>query len=316
MKRYITKALALALAMAATSTLFAQDASTSKKDWSKNVPEAGSVSVGLEFNPVAAAKGGSASALSSVGSFIYRDQVDTCLNYPSQMFFLAQRPMVSIAVKYKITKSMTFKGSVGFSGGYTAYREYVKDDLAVALNPLSEKKVWDEMDLSYAGGNITAGMEWNAGKGSLKFVGGFGLMYAFGGGSAKMKYGNLITSANQKPSCMDKIEDHNNFDPSAVVQMDYARPVKQYNVGVNQGIGLYAQLGIEWFFIPRVSLGATLDITPLMVAWQPQTYVQYEGYNKFSGAVEKYNQLISPGSMYLLYGTENLGCTLSLNYYF
>lgn len=115
---------------------------------------------------------------------------------------------------------------------------------------------------------------------------------------------------------MGKIEDHNNFDPSAVVQMDYARPVKQYNVGVNQGIGLYAQIGIEWFFIPRVSLGATLDITPLMVAWQPQTYVQYEGFNKFSGAVENYNQLISPGSMYLLYGTENLSCTISLNYYF
>lgn len=311
----MTKALALALAMAASASLFAQE-STSKKDWSKNVPEVGSVALGLEFNPVAAAKGGSASALASVGNFIYRDQVDTCLNYPSQMFFLAQRPMVAIDVKYKISKTMLFKGSIGFSGGYTAYRKYVKDDAAAAINPLSEAKTWDEMDLSYASGNITAGLEFSAGKSAVRFVGGFGLMYAFGGGSAKMKYGNAITSVNSQPTCMDEITAHNNFNETGCVYMDYARPVKQYNVGINQGIGLYAQVGIEWFFIPRVSLGATLDITPIMVAFQPQTYVQYEGLNKFTNVVEQYNQLVSPGSMYLLYGTDYLSCTLSLNYYF
>lgn len=316
MKRYIIKALALALAIASASSVLAQEETTSKKDWSKNVPEEGSVAIGLEFNPVVAAKGGSASALAGVGGFIYRDQVDTTLNYPSQMFFLAQRPMVSIDLKYKISKSMAFKASVGFSGGYTAYREYVKDDLATFINPLSEKKVWDEMDLSFAGGSVTAGLEFSAGKSALQFVGGFGLVYAFGGGSATMKYGNTMTAVNPEPTCMDKIADHNSFGDLGVAYMDYARPVKQYSVGVIQGVGLYAQMGIEWFFIPRVSLGATVDITPIMVAFQPQTYVQYEGVNKVSGGVEMYNQLVSPGSMYLLYGTENIGCTLSLNYYF
>lgn len=34
------------------------------------------------------------------------------------------------------------------------------------------------------------------------------------------------------------------------------------------------------------------------------------------GKVEKYNGLVSPGSDAFLYGTENIGLRLSVNYYF
>ena len=35
-----------------------------------------------------------------------------------------------------------------------------------------------------------------------------------------------------------------------------------------------------------------------------------------TGKVEKYNGLVSPGSDAFLYGTENIGLRLSVNYYF
>ena len=38
--------------------------------------------------------------------------------------------------------------------------------------------------------------------------------------------------------------------------------------------------------------------------------------DKYNGKVAQYNDLISPGSTYLLYGTENIGVNISLHYYF
>ena len=78
----------------------------------------------------------------------------------------------------------------------------------------------------------------------------------------------------------------------------------------------YANLGVEWFFMKNVSLGATVDITPLMVAFQPQTYTTYEGFDKYHNQVAQYNDLVSPGSCYLLYGTDNIGVNISFHYYF
>lgn len=319
MKNNLLKVLSVALAALMSAGLYAQtnDNKPAKEDadgYSLKAARAGQVSIGLEFNPVAAAKSTSASALAGTGKFMFKDVIGPQYSKPQEMFFLAQNPMASFAVKYKISEVIAIKGSIGFSGGVCNYREYVQDDAAVAKNPLSEAQVADLISFHYTGGGINFGVEFTGGKKSLRFIGGVGLKYAWGGGYSNVSYGNQITSANQKPTTMAKIDTINKF-PGAV-QMEYGRPVKQYGVGVSQGVGIYASAGIEWFFIKNVSLGFTVDIVPLMVAFQPQTYVIYEGYNKYSGQVDNYNQLVSPGSTYLLYGTDNIGCTLALHYYF
>lgn len=284
-------------------------------------PEVGSMAIGVQFNPVAAAQGGSAASFSSVGQFLYGSETEDGIiknaeAKPNQMYILAQQPMVSISYKYQAKEHMAFKASIGFSGGYVNYREYVNDDKALALNPMSAAQVADAVMLDYKGGGITAGLEFNAGK-NLRFVGGFGLMYSFGGGEVNFAYGNQITEANQRPTTMEKIDKNiNEFASSGCTWMDYGRPVKQYNVGVSHGIGIYANLGLEWFFMKNVSLGATVDLTPIMVAFQPQTYTIYEGYDKYNGKVAQYNDLVSPGSTYVLYGTENIGVNISFHYYF
>lgn len=315
MKKNILKGFAVAAMMLFVSGAMAQTSNSENADeYSPKAARAGQFSIGIEFNPVAAANAASPSSLAGVGKFMFKDVIGVQVKQPQEMFFLAQNPMASIAMRYKFSEKLAFKASVGFSGGVMNYREYVQDDAAVAANPLSEQKVADMISFHYTGGGVSLGVEFTGGKKSLRFIGGAGLKYSWGGGYANIKYGNQITSINQKPSCIAKIDTINTF-PGAV-QMEYGRPVKQYGIGISHGIGIYASLGIEWFFIKNVSLCATVDITPIMVAFQPQTYVIYEGYNQYSGAVEQYNDLVSPGSTYLLYGTDNIGCTLGLNYYF
>ena len=311
--KVITVSLLCALSMGAMAQ--------TEKEAKVYTPEVGSFAIGVNFNPVAAAQGGNAASFSTVGQFLYGSASDDGIisnaeSKPNQMYILAQQPMVAFSFKYQAKEHMAFKASVGFSGANINYREYVNDDRALALNPMAEDQVADAVNLKYAGGGVTLGLEFSAGK-NLRFVGGFGLMYSFGGGDVKFEYGNQITEANQHPTTMEKIDKNiNEFASSGCTWMDYGRPVKQYNVGVSHGIGLYANLGLEWFFMKNVSIGATVELTPIMVAFQPQTYTIYEGFDKYNGKVAQYNDLVSPGSTYLLYGTENIGVNISLHYYF
>ena len=313
--KYILASLLCAFGISA----FAQ--ASNAKEAKVYTPEVGSFAIGVNFNPVAAAQGGNAASFSTVGQFLYGSASDDGIisnaeSKPNQMYILAQQPMVAFSFKYQAKEHMAFKASVGFSGANINYREYVNDDRALALDPMSAAQVADAVNLKYAGGGVTLGLEFSAGK-NLRFVGGGGLMYSFGGGEVDFKYGNAITEANQHPTTMEKIDKNiNEFASSGCTWMDYGRPVKEYNIGVSHGIGIYVNLGLEWFFMKNASIGATVDLTPIMVAFQPQTYTIYEGYDKYNGKVAQYNDLVSPGSTYLLYGTENIGVNISLHYYF
>ena len=313
--KYILASLLCAFGISA----FAQ--ASNAKEAKVYTPEVGSFAIGINFNPVAAAQGGNAASFSSVGEFLYGSATDDGVisdaeSKPGQMYILAQQPMVAFSFKYQFKEHTAFKASIGFSGANINYREYVNDDRALALDPMSAAQVADAVNLKYTGGGITAGLEFSAGK-NLRFVGGGGLMYSFGGGQVDFKYGNTMTEVNQHPTTMEKIDKNiNEFASSGCTWMDYGRPVKEYNIGVSHGIGIYVNLGLEWFFMKNASIGATVDLTPIMVAFQPQTYTIYEGYDKYNGKVAQYNDLVSPGSTYLLYGTENIGVNISLHYYF
>ena len=54
-----------------------------------------------------------------------------------------------------------------------------------------------------------------------------------------------------------------------------------------------------------------MSFTPVAVAFQPETYTVYEGFCSYTGT-----GYVSPGSNALLYGIENFGVRISMNYYF
>lgn len=293
-------------------------ASAQKDKGERFSPKAGDWSLGVSINPVAA------------GGFKYQpkasefvgDYLLTAGKNPQQMFMLSQ-PLASIRLKYFLSDKWAFKASLGFSGSAINYKEYVKDDWALANDPTSEALVVDEVKGKLNGGGLALGFESNLGKGPVKFIFGLGLIYSFGGGVIDFKYGNEFASFNGfKPTTIGMAdmtgsagENLNDFtDPKQGI--DWARPAERNNIGICQQLGLTLNAGIEWFVVDRISVGLTADFIPVAINFQPQTWGLYEGYSKNSEKVEKYARLVSPGSNAITYGLNNLGVNISVNYYF
>ena len=105
-------------------------------------------------------------------------------------------------------------------------------------------------------------------------------------------------------------------DFTARLGIAYGRPVDRYNSGYISALGISFDMGIEVFLDEKISAGLTMNFTPVAVTFQPETYTVYEGFSTYTGKVESYTGYVSPGSNALLYGIENFGARLSLNYYF
>ena len=292
----------------------------SKGDAQKFSPKRGDWSVGVTFNP--ATLGYQLKMQPKNGEYAGAFIADNA-TAKKQMFILSQDPLAAVRVRYYFNESWALRMTLGLNGSHVDYKEYVQDDLAKAIDPNSENKVVDNVISNLNSGSLAVAAQYMAGKGSLKFITGFGLVYAIAGVGLNFNYGNKITDLNKVPSSMPMTmppatgaKDPTLNDFQSTLGIAYGRPLKRYNVGYVQGLGITADMGVEWFMTGRLSLTATMTFTPVMAIWQPKTYAIYEGFSSRTGKVEQYNSLVSPGSHAWLYGTENIGCNLSLNYYF
>lgn len=283
-------------------------------------PKAGDWSIGVTFNP--ATLGYKMSMQPKSGDFAGAFIADKATTQ-KQMFILSQDPLAAFRVRYFLSEKWALRATLGLNGSHIDYKEYVQDDLAKSIDPNSENKVVDDVISNMNSGSLALGAQYLAGRGPLKFMMGFNLVYAIAGGSLNFDYGNRMTDLNRVPSSMPMTmppasgaTDPTLNDFESVLGISYGRPVKRYNVGYVQGLGVSADMGVEWFMTGRLSLTAAMTFTPVMFIWQPQTYAVYEGFSSITSKVEQYNALVSPGSHAWLYGTENIGCNLSLNYYF
>ena len=304
MKRYIFILLTLAVC----------GASMSAQEKNRFTPQKGTWSVGVTFNPASI---GSGIALQPKNGEFAGDYLEGLAANPKQMFILSKDPMASIKFKYYTASKSAFRASVGINGSLVNYREYVQDDLAKALNPDSQNQVADRATSSMNSFSVMLGKEWTQGKGIVRFVYGIDLMYTLAGGTMSFKYGNAMTDLNRTPSTMPMTQSggelNNYLDEGWGIA--YGRPVKRKNIGYIHGLGISADAGIEIFLADKISLTAAMNFTPIMVTFQPQTYSVFEGFSTKTGKVEQVKGLVSPGSNALLYGTQNIGCRVSLTYY-
>ena len=286
-------------------------------------PEVGAMSIGITFNPVSLGQQVTLQPKNGeqAGAFIEGLKAGAKTNWSKQMFVLSQDPVATLRFKYRMAEKWNIRASVGVLGSHISYKEYVQDDLALKLNPDSRAVVVDDIHSNLNGASIIAGGEFVSGKGRLKFVAGFNIMYSVAAGNVVCKYGNAITADNQAPTTIGMMS------PTPAPGGAYAKWAggngiawgrllkSNFNGGVH-GLGVSADMGIEWFFIDKLSLGAAVTFTPVMFTFQGQSYDIYEGYSTKTHTVIESNQLYTPGSWGVLYGTENLGLNLSLNYYF
>lgn len=312
--------IALLAVLMVAPAMMAQE-KTEKKE--ANLPKVGDIAIGITFNPVSLGSQLTVQPKAGASVGAANGVVAANVALQKQMFILSQDPVAAFRMKYRMAEKWNLRASLGLSGSHIHYTEYVQDDAAVYLNPLSENKVADVVKSDLTSANIAVGAEFISGK-KLKFTMGFSFLYAFAGGILNFNYGNQMSNLNPVPSTLPYTGWINGATPAlnpdnaagAKQGIAWARPLQTYNSGFHHGIGAQVDMGIEWFFQDRISLGAAVTFTPVMFTFQPQTYTVMEGFSTISGKVEQYNMLVSPGSWACLYGTENLGFQISLNYYF
>ena len=131
------------------------------------------------------------------------------------MFMLSQDPVAAIRVKYRVSKKWAIRASVGLNGSIVNYREYVPDDMALALNPDSQNQVVDEIQSKMNSGSLMLGCELMCGTKTVRFIVGADLLYSIAGGHLLFNYGNKMTDLNPRGSAL----------PTAVLSTDTTRAI-------------------------------------------------------------------------------------------
>lgn len=300
MKKIVSCLLMAALAL----PMFAQEESAAKNEY---LPAAGDFAIGFNLNPFATFVGNMFNG--TVGNAIDNGKIggEALL---SNMTMPNAYPVVSLQGKYMFTDNLGLRANIGLLLTRKNNREYVLDDEAVALDPLSRQKVVDAEYLSSHGGSLSVGVEYRIGKGRVQGVFSGSALYAFSVAHANYEFGNAITEANQRPTS-------GSFVTYAAMssQMPNARLLHSYTDDGVHTIGLVGSVGIEGFVAPKISIGAEVNLA-LLYAWTPQQYGEYEGFNLLTKEVEHFTELVAPKSSQFVFGTQNIGANLFMNFYF
>lgn len=306
MKRLMSIILVALIAL----PLLAQEATEASnckktKDYSEWLPKQGDWSVGFSLNPIATFVGNVFNATTG-------NELNSLAGEPLMADKLgSSTPMVSIMGSYMQTDQLAWHVNIGLSYTHKLQNEYVLDDAALFLDPLSRVNVIDSKLENRIYGSIALGGEYRIGK-SLPVQGvlGFGLNYALGQETKSYKYGNAITEMNQAPT----IADSKLYDAVAGY-MPNARPLNSKATDLVHMVGAYASLGVECFVAPKIAIGANVNFG-IYYEVTPACSKLYEGWNTNTMQVEEYTQLVSPASHGLHIGTDNIGANLYLAFYF
>ncbi len=320
MKKTIISLMLLALSMT-FGVAFSQEEVSLKPIPAGYMPEKGDIALGISATPI----------LNYVGNMFNDTQNNSLSNFGGQALggsfvdmvaaaydaetgtslgTIFTKPFVSIMGKYMLKENMAVTANIGLISLGLNNRQYVQDDAAVLLDPLSEKQVVDALDFSAKGGSVALGAQWFRTHRKIQAYAGASLMYGFAGAKTKYTYGNEITEVNQTPTTYFSGYSTEGYIPNARILEEGF-----YGVGSVTALGAIGSVGLEWFFAPKISLGGEVTFS-MIYAWQSQVSETYEGYSPQTLKVENYTRVVSPGMNGFLIGTENLGGNIFLNFYF
>lgn len=292
MKRYI---LLIALCVLSFASVKAQD---TKKVY---VPEQGEVAIGFDAAPVLKYVGNMFNGTSG-NSLDNLSGAPVSANGVEDFKIENVTPDVSIMAKYMVTDYLAVRANIGVQVRAKTTNEYVSNDLSNVLNPLNEDLLIDTRFDSKKGFSAIFGAEYRKGTNRLQGVFGAGLLIGSNSVKSEYQYANAVTSLNQNPSS-GSWDDQEGYRTLSEV------------TNHNLFVGGAANVGVEWFVAPKVSLGAEVNLSVYSVT-EGQTYMVTEGYNAEKGCVETRNELTAPGNKTVVFGTNNLGGALYLSFYF
>lgn len=281
MKKILSILIAAGLAVLSVS---AQE--TEKKQY---LPEEGDWAIGFDASPVLKYvgnlfNGNTNNTLEAVGGDPVLPMGDTAFDNPT----------VSLMGKYMLTDELAVRANIGVRLNNDNTATYVADDKATLLDPLSEAKVVDYKNTRTTEVYLTAGAEYRVGKKRVQGVFGGGILFGLDKQLATYTYGNELTPINN----------------------DGYRPLKEFSAGpTSYYAGLVGSAGVEFFVAPKISLGAEVNLVAAY-RFKQQTYTISEGYNTSTEVIEQKTDLVNPPVASFSLGTQNLGGSLYLAFYF
>ena len=228
------KKVLLIAALFTAGLSFAQDGLTSKKGV-PILPEAGDWAIGFD-----------ASSLLSYGGNLLNGAADNGLNSMGDI------NTNTIYGKYFVDANTAYRGMVRLGFETTNTREFVTDYSTGNINPSTgtlnnyDATVENEDKTSVMNITVGGGMEFRRGKGRLQGVYGPMAMISMGTSSTEYTYGVSIQDA------------FNNGDPNYTAGNGRITETKN---GTTFGLTVGGFAGVEYFFAPKISLGAEIGWT-------------------------------------------------------
>lgn len=300
MKKLLLIAVAVCMLPLAVS---AQEANETKKEKANKVylPEKGDWAIGFNAAPLFKFagnlfNGASSNSLESLGGQPITDHLE---GYKKGDI----APDISVMGKYMLTDEWGIRANVGFMVRSTMTKSYVVDDKAATIDPLSESKVIDQQKVSNHGASLMLGAEYRKGKRRVQGVFGMGVLFGLKQTKTAYTYGNELTALNQKPST------------TIANVWNGAYRIDKKETASDVFLGVTGSAGIEWFVAPKISLGAEVNLS-LYYIFGGQEWTTSTGYNTALSKVEQRTDLVSPGNDYFGFGTDNLGGSLNVSFYF
>ena len=269
-----------------------------KNEGKNYLPEQGDVAIGLNMRAVLQHAGlifgNSVDEVGTIGG----EPVNT--GYSSELL-----PNVSFMGKYMLSDSWALRANVGLLFGTDFDKVYVQDDKMVMLNPFDESKLVDQRNTTRNGMSLLFGTEYRTSGTRVQGIFGIGAILGFVSNKTAYYYANAVTTINQRPSIASGWEGYDAYG--------YRTLERRSENSLFGGVSGHA--GVEWFVAPKVALGAEVNLC-LYYVKGGQEYRDSEGYNPSTKQVELRTDLISPGNDRLHFGTENLGGSFYMAFYF
>lgn len=280
-------------------TTFAQTVESKQKSY---LPEKGDWAIGIDLKPV----------LNYVGN-IFNGNTNNTVDYLGGEAVANKldgwnnsiTPSASIMGKYMLNNNFAIRANIGLLLKSDVNNAYVQDDKNAVLDPLNESKLIDSQKSKKNGMSLMLGAEYRKGTKRVQGVFGVGALLGFQNTTTKYNYANQITSINQTPS-------------TSLVAPQAA--INGYRVTKQKGAsdvfyGVTGSAGVEWFVAPKISLGAEVNLCIYGISGGQQ-YKESEGWNNSTQTVETRYDLSSPGNSAFRFGTENIGGSLYMSFYF
>ncbi len=252
------------------------------------LPAKGDVAVGMSMSPF----------FHYFGNFFHGNNTTGPLN--AQFLTNSFQPG-ALFFKYFYTNNMAFRASFEFSSNTTTNSFYVQDDAAVLIDPLSNAKVTDiqyDKNRSYVFG---LGIEKRRGSTRLQGVYGADVLISYQNNKQEYKYGNPMSAANPLPTT-------HNFGTNIY---NGGRVLHDHN-GEQYGIGANVFVGVEYFVLPKISIGAEVAYG-FMLTKTGQAKFDYEYWN-----VDHQEMIVAenPGDVVRAVGTANPSANFFLMFHF